>query len=91
MQKRPLLDAALIVLLLIGLANFFVPGPVHEVLGVLFFVLIAVHLVWNRGFFRAFGLDMLVRPCRARTDRGVSARKQQNQMIFEHNKMPCST
>lgn len=55
LTRRKLLDLALALLLLAGLASLFLPSELHEVLGIVFVLLAACHLVWNRAFLRGFG------------------------------------
>ena len=50
---RKLIDVALLILFFSGLASMFLPANVHEILGCFFIVLVIVHNIINRNFYRS--------------------------------------
>ena len=52
-KTKKVLDIVLLLLFFAELAGMFLPNSVHEILGLVFFVLIVVHNVLNRQFYRS--------------------------------------
>lgn len=56
-MKRIILDVGLLVILLLAMCFQFMPKSVHEVLGVAFFLLVALHLYRNRNWLKNLRWD----------------------------------
>ncbi|MBR2179222.1 MAG: hypothetical protein IJ862_02355 [Selenomonadaceae bacterium] len=50
---KKVIDIALLILFLSGLASMFIPANVHEVLGCTFILLVIIHNIVNRNFYRS--------------------------------------
>jgi cytochrome b len=65
-MKKMIVDILLLILMLIEYSKTYLPSEIHEIIGILLIVLVAIHLALNKKYLKTSKRESIIqdeRPC----------------------------